>query len=161
MSLFQDLATYKLIDKWVPLLDWLLSSKRFSNEKKWNTKMRCSFTKKLKKLPGVGKENWTIQPIKATNWKVDTAKRVHIIMNSDNSEGESLIRHIRNGIAHGEVKIVKCPEGLYLDICDYQSDAHTKQTAHIWMPIDMLFDVYEIYTKIEKAANQQKKGKTI
>jgi len=152
LTLFRDLETYQLLNDWIPLLDWLLSNNRFAPSKGWNKNKKSRFTNRLKKLQKMGSDDWVCQPAKADDWTIDKKRNVQIKMTSDAAKGESLIRHIRNGIAHGEAIIRKTQTGLQLDICDYRDDKHTQQTAHIWIPIETLLTIHQIYTDIEKGA---------
>lgn len=159
MKLFQGLVEYQQIEKWVPLLDWLLSNERFSEQKGWDSNKKRTFTTRIKKLSGISKETWRVEPAKKAVWAFDKTDCVQIVMNSDSSEGESFIRHVRNGIAHGSVRILNRQSTLYLDIEDYKDDKHQKQTAHIWMPIDFLFDVYHLYEEVEGQSSLKSKKK--
>lgn len=156
MELFQDLQTNNQIEKWVPLLDWLLSNNRFSKEKGWDAQRKSRFTKRLKNLSGISKDGWRVQAAKKAVWEFDKTEDIQVVMNSDNAEGESFVRHIRNGIAHGSVHIEKLNGKLYMDIEDYKDDSHKMQTAHMWMPVDTMFDVHKLYFEIEKQKIEEK-----
>lgn len=148
MQLFHDLLENQQIEQWVPLLDWLLSNDRFNPQKGWGQKHNLNFTTQLKAI--VGTDNWLIQAAKTANWEFEKSDNPQIIMNKGGSEGASFVRHIRNAIAHGKVQIEKQNNKLYIEIKDYHDNSCRTQTAHIWIPAELLFDAYRLYMKIQE-----------
>ena len=104
---FEKLNEKQLLNDWAPILDWLLSNQRFSDAKGWDSNKKSQYTKKIKRIENIQpKQNWNIVSAKETQWKQHRSELIWIDMTSDSSECVSLIRHIRNGIAHGESLIV-------------------------------------------------------
>ncbi len=151
MQLFQELLDNNQLESWVPLLDWLLSNDRCSKQRGWGQKKKRDFTTQIQTL--IGSDNWQIQAAKNVVWEFEESDNVHIVMNNAGSAGESLLRHIRNGIAHGMARIVQRNNDLYLDLKDYHNESCNTQTAHVWMPIGLLFDIHSVYKAIEAKNN--------
>ena len=93
----------------------------------------------------------------------------YVKMTEDGSVGESFVRHIRNGIAHGNTEIVRQKQDenkdaiTILEIYDYKifKGNHT-QTAYIKMPVNELVDIYRLYIEIQEngMASTSKKAKS-
>ena len=49
MNLFSQLSEMRLIEEWVPVLDWLLDDSRFSAECGWSQQKKTSFYKRGEK----------------------------------------------------------------------------------------------------------------
>ncbi|MBK5253001.1 MAG: hypothetical protein JJE03_00790 [Peptostreptococcaceae bacterium] len=134
-------------NSWAETIDWIFNDNKFENYK-WKKKgvnKVARYTNKIKKLDYIKKDNFIIK--KANEINTTTAKdlNLYIEMNSGNSIARDLLRHIRNGIAHGNASI----RNNYLEIKDYKDDKHTQQTAYIWIPLDYLIKMKDIYINIE------------
>ena len=81
-------------------------------------------------------------------------------MKESNSIGKDFIRHIRNGIAHGQTKIIKRENTLYIEILDFKDKDKSldKQTGYIYIPLSYVVDIYKIYSEIQKSINNTKKS---
>lgn len=164
-KLFANLANNHLLSDWAETLDWLLDDKRFSREKGWNRGRVSKYTKSVKKLfnADANKKNFVCANL--ADLDISTGRRPmypFVMMTNDGSIGKSLVRHIRNGIAHGNANIIKKGGETLIKIDDYNSKA--KQTAHICIPLLYIPKMAAIYNEIEKAArndrsNSSRKGR--
>ena len=78
-----------------------------------------------------------------------SSKRIEMLIGKEASEARDLLRHIRNGIAHGNATVF-CRDGeYYFEIIDFNlnRDLHT---AYILFPVDYLMSIYNIYWSIQK-----------
>lgn len=139
-TFFRDLVQNNLIDEWAENIDWLLNDKKFD---KWNKNNKTHFTKVVKNLlhsNSIDYDKFKIDELKTL--KPKTFKYAYI--NSNESEGIDLVRHIRNGIAHGNCNIKKNGD-LYLAIIDYNSKNNV--TARLSIPIDLIKNLRILYKK--------------
>ena len=74
------------------------------------------------------------------------------MMSSGDSFARDLIRHIRNGVAHSEVRISKVHEEPYIEIIDYsdKSKSPEKQTAYLFFPLSYVGQFYKVYCDINR-----------
>jgi hypothetical protein len=146
---FSSLQQHSLFDKWVELLDWLLSDDRFSVDKGWNSAKKGQYTKKASKLDCLKSKNWVCKAGKDIDWtKRHSQNNTPIVqIQKGGSEGEVLITHIRNGIAHGHTAIKKVKSELWIEIKDFGKTG--KQTAYLWIPLDYIDQWHKIYFTIE------------
>ena len=158
---FSQLISQALISEWANTLDWLLDDARFSAENGWEQGKVGNFTKKVKKLPGFPKnfavgtsKELKLKSIK-TVWKAVNGPVVKIIRGD--SEGKDLIRHIRNGIAHGRTEMHPVGSEVYIEIFDYNSKK--QRTAYVLLPLSYIPKLYQIYHEIEKGMQQSRKPK--
>lgn len=150
-KLFNTLVSESLIIKWAEMLDWLFDDERFSDKKGWTSGYIGSFTKKVKKLPGIGKNNYSYEAIKNLSFPSSKFKNIQIVHSKGEGEGKDLIRHIRNGIAHGKTEIKKEKDILYIEILDYNKKG--EQTAFICIPLNHILEIYNVYREVEKSKN--------
>lgn len=156
MKLIAQLNTKRLLDSWIGILDWLLDGNHFSKDRGWDKNKVTQFTKKVKRLPYLSsKENWIVDANKRQNWNADDGS-IYVRMNSDSSEGRSLIRHIRNSIAHGNCEISGSNDELTVRMRDFNTN-NQQQTCSIVLPIEHIERIYEIYQEIENNPNSGKK----
>jgi len=86
---FTALNTYKMLEKWASVLDWLLNDGRFAKTNGWSSDKVRAFTNRSKKT--FKKENWIIGSQENLNWEKIKANEPFIQMTSDDSIGRSLI----------------------------------------------------------------------
>ena len=159
-NFFKDLLYKNLIHEWTPILDWLFDDSKF-DKKIWSSGFVGSFTKKVKKLDHIRKDNYEYckrdEIIFPT--KFDKNDPVKIKMVAGNGEARDIIRHIRNGVAHGQSKLLTGKEITYIEIIDYNKNR--EQTAYISLPIEHIGLIYKFYLEIEKniAKNNEKSKK--
>ena len=156
-NFFNQLVSENLISDWASTLDWLFDDLKFSRERNWNRGYTGFFTKRVRQIPGLNdkSECFIYSKIKHSDFpnqiKGRRRKRSTLIMISQgDSIARDLIRHIRNGIAHGQTQIYKVKEELYIEIIDYSDKSKTpeKQTAFICIPLTYVTHFYKIYSEI-------------
>lgn len=78
-----------------------------------------------------------------------SSKRIEMLIGKESSEARDLLRHIRNGIAHGNATVF-CRDGeYYFEIIDFNLNRGL-HTAYILFPVDYLMSIYNIYWSIQK-----------
>ena len=146
-KLFDRLVNEGLYNEWASLLDWLLDDSRFE---KWSSGYVGSFTKKIKRLDGIGDNTYFYDSARNLRFPLkNDPKRLLIMMCMGDSEGKDLVRHIRNGIAHGKATISKYNGILYIEIIDYSK--LNVQSAYMYMPVNFINQIHKIYTDVEKS----------
>lgn len=166
---FSSLVENELVEDWGKILDWLLDDDRFAKERGWEKGQVTRFTKRVKRLPGLQPKNYIYKPLKDIHFPQKGHCHVPtILMGTSDSEGRSIVRHIRNGIAHGRTRVLKEGGELYIEIEDFGKvgkDGAKSPTAYLYIPMSYLPEMYKIYAEIEKAwskdrsKTQPKKGK--
>ena len=158
-KLFGCLVEENLIVQWAGILDWLFDEQRFSEEKGWSSGYVGAFAKKVKKLPYFGEKTYQYTAQKNLTIPKPKEARAFIcfIHANGNGEAKDIVRHIRNGIAHGKAQLYRNGGMLYIEICDYS--AAQKQTAYINMPLHYIHEIHAIYQNINSAINHEKKHK--
>ncbi|MBQ2898409.1 MAG: hypothetical protein IJE28_01525 [Oscillospiraceae bacterium] len=165
-NLFSNLVSENLLLEWGNVLDWIFDDSKFSDEHNWNSGYVGQFTKKVKTLKGLSEENFLyqkIQPKDFPNQKDKKAKKQNgnppvVMMQNGNSAARDLVRHIRNGIAHGRTKTYKVADKICIEITDFSDKTlkPEKQTAYIRIPISYITEMYKIYDEIEKSIRNTK-----
>ena len=157
---FNSLVSEKLIEDWAFTLDWLFDDKKFSKERNWNGGYTSSFTKKVRALKYLsdkekrvkyGKCNLTDFPNQSKNRR---RKRLpYIVMSNTDGFARDLIRHIRNGIAHGESTVCRTESELFIEIIDYSDKTKSpeKQTAYLFIPLSYVTVFSKLYEEINKS----------
>ena len=161
--LFTELVESNLFKDWANTLDWLFDDEsRFSEQKGWSRGYVGAFIKRIKKMPNWCKdENYHYGQISLELFEklknsscTDTPK---IYMSKSNGEGRDLIRHIRNGIAHGKTYPYKHNGVLCVKIFDYNKNK--VPTAYISFPIHYIIEIHKNYLEQEKIiAHNRKKA---
>lgn len=148
-TFFYKLDSKGLIPELSRCFDWLLSDERFQKAC-WDKTTKGRFTKALRKLDGMDAQNFNRKsknhkyPVFAS--KRNRKKRPHVVISSNGSLGVDLVRHIRNGIAHGNANLYSANGTDYVEIYDYKNRG---QTAYIALPISYLNEIFRIYQSIE------------
>lgn len=155
---FRGLIDKGLINDWGNILDWIFNDERFDNNG-WNSSYIGLFAKKIQKIEKIS-ENFQHGSIKNLNFPIlnidKTSIKTYVIFADDNGIGRSIIKHIRNGIAHGMTRYIKTKNELYIEIKDYSDDKKTKQTAYIYFPMRNIIDIYNVYKEVEKSINNNR-----
>lgn len=162
-NFYTQLLKLELFDNYAAVLDWLFDDDKFDSSRGWNGGYISSYTKKWKKQLGFCDEN-NIMEIKNPRlfFNNKTKKRLYsqrICMNSTNSISKDLVRHIRNGIAHGNAEIKNISSrGVVLTVIDYKKDGDIieDQTAFICIKLDDLHLIKDIYDEVNKSKNNNK-----
>ena len=151
--------------EWAPILDWLFDDLKFSEGRNWNGGYTSSYTKKLKKLKYLSEKEKRVHhgPCQIDDFPNQSGKKgrkraPYIVMSSRDSFARDLIRHIRNGIAHGEAEISKVKDNLYIEITDYfdKTQKPEKQTAYLFLPLAYITEFYKIYDEMNKSIMRTK-----
>lgn len=153
---FQSLVKFQLFDNWVGVLDWILDDNRFSETLGWTVGKKRTFTNRSRKL--FSKGNLVTGANKNLQWDSLDYKSPFVQMMTDGSEGQSLIRHIRNGIAHGNVEVTKRESTLWICIWDYKynQDKSRTPTAFISFPMDYITKLHSLYSEVERGIKNDK-----
>lgn len=116
---FNELANRNLFNSSIGLLDWLFDDNRFSIQNGWTSGYLGSFIKKVKKIDNFKLNKYEYGSKK--NLKFNNNKNEEFIFIHSKGDGEArdLVRHIRNGIAHGNVKFIRIKNKELLKIVDY------------------------------------------
>lgn len=145
-KLFVNLVNNGLINSWASLLDWFFDDDKFDG---WTPYLLGRYTKRLKKMPGIGDNNYQYDAIKNLSFpKRITKQKIKVLSGRNSGEAKDWVRHIRNGIAHGKTRTIKEPDELWIEIKDYNKSGD--QTAHMYFPISYIFKTFEIYKEIDK-----------
>ena len=88
-------------------------------------------------------------------------------MAKGSSEGRDWLRHIRNAIAHGKVRVIYKADagksGMLLELLDFgkAETGEGDQTAYMLIPLEYLADIHKLYFEKEKQwkKNRGKKDK--
>ena len=157
---FNCLVSENLINDWASTLDWLFDDSKFSKARNWNGGYTSLFTKRIKKLKYLSNNEKRVFYGKCNSNEFPNQNRPkrkkrlpYIIMTAGDSFARDLIRHIRNGIAHGEAVISKVKDTLYIEIIDYsdKTKSQDKQTAYLFIPLTYITQFSQIYDEINKS----------
>ena len=142
-TFFTDLVNKSLIDEWAKNIDWLLNDDKFNQ---WQKNEKRKFTKIIKDY--LSKNDIEFKKIRISDFNVIKAPEYnYIYINGNSSDSIDIIRHIRNGIAHGHCRIIKNRNKvLYLMIIDYTSKQDI--SAKINIPIALISQIRDFYKKI-------------
>lgn len=140
-----------LYDDWIKVIDWLLQDDKFDG---WTSAKLKEFTLYIKDLNVIknGKyvygKSQEVNPSDYDRTKNRTKKSI-IIMVKGQGEIKDLIRHIRNGIAHGRSKLCTRNGVRCLEIIDYGKfgyrDERGGQTAYLLIPVELVQQLYQYY----------------
>ena len=146
---FNNLVNMELLNDWAATLDWLFDDAKFDS-KKWSSGYVGSFSKKIKKLDYIGQDNFICDKRDNIHFQnvIDKENPIIIKMIKGDGEGKDIVRHIRNGIAHGHNSFHKINEITYIEIIDYNTKK--EQTAYIVFPIRYIVLIHNIYTEVEQ-----------
>lgn len=152
-NFFNRLVNEGLYNDWASLLDWLFDDNRFQN---WSSGYVGSLTKKIKRLPLIGDKTYFYGSAKNINFPTNrTTKDLLIMMTKGDGEAKDLIRHIRNGIAHGKAALFKQNSRLYIEIVDFSKNGN--QSAYLCIPIDYINKIHKLYQDVKKSKDKSQK----
>ena len=118
-GVFQALRDEKQLNDWANLFDWLFDDDRFDERCGWTGGYIGAFTKKTKKLFENFGVNYNYARCKELTF-CRTSNHTIAFFSAGESEGRDLVRHIRNGIAHGRTVMQKINDELYIEIKDFK-----------------------------------------
>ncbi len=154
-TLFEKLVEEGIYSEWASLLDWLFDDKKFTN---WSSGYVGSLSKKIKRLNGFGKNNYIYDTYKNISYPGNSSRKsIKVVMTKGNGETKDLVRHIRNGIAHGNSTLIKNNGKLNIEIMDYNTSG--QQTAYIYIPIDYITKIHALFKEVEKSKNNDRCGR--
>lgn len=135
-------------------LDWLMNDDKF-DVKGWDKSKTTKFTKEFKKIAGFTEEHYHHGGQKDMSYPKSSLKHFAIYMQNDEAECKDLVRHIRNGFAHGNATIRTIEKTKYIEIYDYgksnRTDKPSRQTAYLLLPVEYIFQLYTRYEIIRKS----------
>lgn len=146
--------------------DWLFSDK--FDRSIWSNPNRIqAMAKRIKKFNRLRQEDFKCDALKRmTLPKAGTFKSNRcptILFGEGDGEARGWIRHIRNGIAHGNCHAVLINGEPCLELLDFSDDSHKNQTAYILIPLEYMFETKRIYDELEakwkKTDSKEKKMK--
>ena len=153
---FQSIVDYKLFDDWADTLDWLVDDNKFDEKNGWTSGYVGSLSKKIQKLDGFSKdETYCHWAIKNLVFPTEASNTIVALFSNGNSECRDFIRHIRNGIAHGNAQCIKRGNELYVEIKDYESKSSV-QTAYLFFPISYISQTHKLYKEVKRSFEKQK-----
>ena len=157
-KIFHSLVSEGVFETWAELLDWLFDDNRFSKDDGWTSGYVGAFIKKVKRIPNFGSHNYQYGPIKDLNIPQNAPNGLTIVHAKGDGESKDLVRHIRNGIAHGKTELSKPNGELHIKILDFNNQG--EQTAYMMMSITQLQLIYKAYAEVKKSmATVCKRGK--
>lgn len=158
---FKTLVNEGTFEDWVRVLDWLFSPERFSEEAGWNQAKTSRFTKRVhKEIEGLGKNEKNLGEITPEELKSLCEEKKdppYYKFSKGDGIGKSLVRHIRNGIAHGQTNISRPRGEPVIQILDYSSNKRDKPTAFIVLKLSDIVRICDIYSEIEKGTSKKDK----
>lgn len=170
MRFFKALYEYNLYSKYAEILDWLLSDGKFDSSI-WDNKNKVqAFTKAFYKFDGFTKDHSFHASMKNLAFpcagSYDKQPVPTIYMSAGESYARDLLRHIRNGIAHGKAEVYAVKTELLIELLDFgkESSQENGQTAYMVLPLEYIEKIYELYFLKEKtwkknAIKESNKGK--
>lgn len=158
---FNSLVENSMIERWSDILDWIFDDEKFSDSKGWTKTKKARFAKRTNKLEKLKKENYihsSAKKLVLPESYYDKTKEDIIIIISGSRKSEDLVRHIRNGIAHGRTRCKRVNGEPYIEIYDY--NAGNKPTAYIYMPLDYIQQIYKMYVSVQNSKVEGKSRKS-
>ena len=155
MRLFSKLDEHNLFSTYAAALDWILSDGKFSVNL-WDNKNKVqAFTKAFHRMEGDSQSRIHYESKRETTFPQLGEYRQHQLFTfyiaKGNSEARDLIRHIRNGIAHGNIHVHALDGELIVELLDFgkESNQPDGQTAYMVFPLRFLNDIFELYQQKE------------
>lgn len=140
---FKKLYTSNLYDDWADILDWLFDDKKFEG---WGKGAKRKLTHKVKKLLQLEKILYEKKTLEHMQTLSINRKKVYVYnFSSGESESVSIIRHIRNSIAHSHINI----STKYITLQDFKTTG--EKTSDMRIPVDFIEKVYNEYKIIKKS----------
>lgn len=81
-------------------------------------------------------------------YEEEKGKPAIVVMTGSGLFCTDLVRHIRNGIAHGHTEIRKVESMLYIEILNYSDNTQKTQSAYIFLPLTCIPDLQDIHATI-------------
>ncbi len=159
MGFIQELHERRLLPEWVSFIDLLMGNEHFPPERGWNKQKITKYTKEIKGLPDITMDNWIVGSQKDMMWNRLPNRKYHVWMVSDGKQGRSLLRHIRNSIAHGHSSFMRYNGIEVVCFKDYLDNTCKKQTADILIPYSFFCGIRDIYVRIKESTYERSERK--
>ena len=171
MDFFSFLSNYNFIDEYAEIFDWIFNDNKFPKLIWDNPNKVKAFTKALHKLDKLSPNSIHYDAKCRLDFPIHSETFPCIYMAKGSSEGRDWLRHIRNAIAHGKVKVIHKAEdgksGILIELLDFGKieNDDSGQTAYMLIPLEYLIDIHKIYFdkekqwKKEKIKNQKSRGR--
>lgn len=156
---FQTLKRTGQEQEWFPVLDWLFDDLKFQESRFWNREKSKKYTTAIKKFANLDTKKNNYFHLKAKDLNFHQLIHIHKRMNNalfilqkDSHEHVSVgvIRHIRNAIAHGNVKIY-LQHPIFIEINDFNK--RKTQTAYFYIPLCYVKNFYDLYCDLKTDSN--------
>ena len=144
---FRYAVNNRLIDDYAELLDWFFDDNKFSEERGWNKRNTNKFTRKVGNLLKENNIECKHASIKNLKFPETSGNKAYIIIGKKEGLCKDIVRHIRNGIAHGKTKFKKVKKQLYIEISDCHKLGKNK-TAYMFIPMEIIIKIQKIYKEI-------------
>jgi hypothetical protein len=165
MRFFSVLVSKSLFKEYADALDWILCDGKF-DKSIWDNKNRVqAFTKAIHHLNGFSDSSLIYDAKKNIVFPARGSYKKHTVpvlyMAKGESEARDLVRHIRNGIAHGNIEIYEVDGRLTAEIIDFGKEENqtSGQTAYLLIPLEYLNDIFTVYRQKESAWKKGSKKK--
>lgn len=166
MKLFSALLKKKEFSHYADTLDWLLSDNKFKKSV-WDQQKVQQLTKSIYKIKGFSRDRLIYRSKKTLIFPKRGDYLKYQSFTFYVARGESiakdLIRHIRNGIAHGNITLHDIKGNLIVELLDFgkESKQSDGQTAYMVFPLYFLNDLYSLYRKKDCVEKSNFKRKNI
>ncbi len=143
------------LDRYANALDWFFSEDKFKDN--WDKTKAGQFTNQLKTRLSLLDESNGYQYKNVNPFATDDTPSPVIQHLSNKSEGKDFVKHIRNGIAHGRAYIKFQNLIEYIILTDY--NIQNVQTAFMYMPLEYLLIIHEVYKSVVVHKDKRKAKK--
>ena len=155
-NFFQNIVDNNLFNDWAATLDWLVNDNKFEKSKGWTSGYIGSLTKKIKRMNGFGDETYSHTAIKELTFPQKQSNTIMALFSNGDSECKDFVRHIRNGIAHGNTRCFNQKGELFIEIKDYDSTGKN-QTAYFYFPISYITQAHKLYMDVVRSIKNKKR----
>ncbi len=150
---FQTFFTEYSYEEWIAVFDWLFDDNKYLG---WSSSDLRYFVLDYKELDVIKNGLYICDKRSAVkpedyNRKKNRKKRSIIVMIKGSGEAKDIVRHIRNGVAHGRAALctrngVRCFE--IIDFGKYgEKSEKGGQTAYMLIPVDFVYSLFSIYCR--------------
>ena len=151
MNLFTFLEQNNLIREYCSFFDWLFTDK--FDQEVWNANRVRVLAKHIQGFEGVSGNSIIydaqIRLTFPTAGQYKRFKAPTIIMGKGDSVARDWVRHIRNGVAHGNCRAISINGKRYVELLDYRDDKHNQTTAYMFIPLDFLMKTKSVYDMLD------------
>ena len=140
-------------DKWTYIFDWLVDDGKFNDWTKTELKLFADGVKKIKTIEkGLYLyDKKSVANPSAYDRKKNRRKTSIVIMVKGNGQAKDIVRHLRNGVAHGRATLCTRNSVRCIELTDFgkygEKNKSGGQTAYILVPVGFIKDLYDLYVK--------------